>query len=378
MKFFTIARKHAAMGAALVLAFGAAGQALAIDPAVALKEVAVMLPPQGPGGEKPVTAADITLSNAELAQIRAKKAKAAIVMHYGGNDWSRAQVEGLKAQFKTMGIEVIAVTDAGFKSEKQVADIETVLVQKPNIIVSVPTDPVATQAAYKKAASQGVKIIFMGNDPKGLVAGVDYFSNVSPNDYGNGVASAHLMAQALGPNGGEVGMVFHAATDFFQTRQRYLGFKKTMADNYPNVKIVAEQGIGGPDFVGDAEKAASAMLTSRRNLKAIWAVWDVPAEGVIAAARAAGRDKLIITTVDLGQNVAIDMARGGYVKGVSAQRPYDQGVTEAMLAGYALLGKKAPTFVAWPIIPTTRDNVLAAWKQVYHTDAPDNVRKSMK
>jgi ribose transport system substrate-binding protein len=120
------------------------------------------------------------------------------------------------------------------------------------------------------------------------------------------------------------------------------------------------------------------MLTSRRNLKAIWAVWDVPAEGVIAAARAAGRDKLIITTVDLGQNVAIDMARGGYVKGVSAQRPYDQGVTEAMLAGYALLGKKAPTFVAWPIIPTTRDNVLAAWKQVYHTDAPDNVRKSMK
>jgi ribose transport system substrate-binding protein len=366
------------MGAALMLAFGAAGQALAIDPAVALKDVAVMLPPQGPGGEKPVTAADITLSGAELAQIRAKKAKAAIVMHYGGNDWSRAQVEGLKAQFKTMGIEVIAVTDAGFKSEKQVADIETVLVQKPHIIVSVPTDPVATQAAYKKAASQGVKIIFMGNDPKGLVAGVDYFSNVSPNDYGNGVASAHLMAQALGPNGGEVGMIFHAATDFFQTRQRYLGFKKTMADNYPNIKIVAEQGIGGPDFVGDAEKASSAMLTSRRNLKAIWAVWDVPAEGVIAAARAAGRDKLIITTVDLGQNVAIDMARGGYVKGVSAQRPYDQGVTEAMLAGYALLGKKAPTFVAWPIIPTTRDNVLAAWKQVYHTDAPDNVRKSMK
>jgi ribose transport system substrate-binding protein len=378
MKLFTSARKRAAICAALVLAFGATGQAFAFDPAGALKQVATMLPPQGPGGEKPVPAAAISLTSAELAQIKAKKARAAIVMHYGGNDWSRAQVEGLRAQFKTMGIDVIAVTDAGFKSEKQVADIETVLVQKPDIIVSVPTDPVATQAAYKKAARQGVKIIFMGNDPKGLVAGVDYFSNVSPNDYGNGVASAHLMAQALGPQGGEVGMVFHAATDFFQTRQRYLGFKKAIADNYPNIKIVAEQGIGGPDFVGDAEKAASAMLTSRRNIKGIWAVWDVPAEGVIAAARAAGRDNLIITTVDLGQNVAIDMARGGYVKGVSAQRPYDQGVTEALLAGYALLGKKAPTFVAWPIIPTTRENVLAAWKQVYHVDAPENVRKSMK
>ena len=381
MKLPTLSRLSAAASAAVTaagLALAPATPALAFDPATALKAVSTMLPPAGPGGEKPVAASEIKLSPAEIEQIKAKKAKAAIVMHYGGNDWSRAQIEGMKAQFKVLGIEVIAVTDAGFKSEKQVADIETVLVQKPDIIVSVPTDPVATQAAFKKAAKQGVKIIFMGNDPKGLEPGVDYFSNVSPNDYGNGVASAHLMAQALGPNGGEIGMVFHAATDFFQTRQRYLGFKKVMADNYPNIKIVAEQGIGGPDFVGDAEKAAGAMLTSNRKLKGIWAVWDVPAEGVIAAARAAGRDELIITTVDLGQNVAIDMARGGYVKGVSAQRPYDQGVTEANLGGYALLGKKAPTFVAWPIIPTTKANLLDSWKAVYHVDAPDNIKKSMR
>ena len=379
MKTFSLSRLGTALcSAGFVMALSAAAPALAFDPSGALKAVATMLPPSGPGGEKPVPASEIKLTAAEIDQVKAKKAKAAIVMHYGGNDWSRAQVEGLKAQFKVLGIEVIAVTDAGFKSEKQVADIETVLVQKPDIIVSVPTDPVATQAAFKKAAKQGVKIIFMGNDPKGLEAGVDYFSNVSPNDYGNGVASAHLMAQALGPNGGEIGMVFHAATDFFQTRQRYIGFKKVMADNYPNIKIVAEQGIGGPDFVGDAEKAAGAMLTSNRKLRGIWAVWDVPAEGVIAAARAASRDDLIITTVDLGQNVAIDMARGGFVKGVSAQRPYDQGVTEAILGGYSLIGKKAPTFVAWPIIPTTKANVLEAWKAVYHVDAPDNIRKSMK
>ena len=68
-------------------------------------------------------------------------ATAAIVMHYGGNDWSQAQIEGLKAQFGKMGIEVIAVTDAGFKPEKQVADIETVMAQKPNIIVVDPDRP---------------------------------------------------------------------------------------------------------------------------------------------------------------------------------------------------------------------------------------------
>ena len=83
---------------------------------------------------------------------------------------------------------------------------------------------------------------------------------------GNGVASAHLMAQAL-EGEGEVGVVYHAS-DFFVTRQRYDAFKKTIADNYPNIKIVAEQGIGGPDFSGDAERAASAILTSNPTVAA--------------------------------------------------------------------------------------------------------------
>jgi ribose transport system substrate-binding protein len=41
-------------------------------------------------------------------------------------------------------------------------------------------------------------------------------------------------------------------------------------------------------------------------------------------------------------NVAIEMARNGLIKGVGAQRPYDQGVVEALLAGYGLLGNPRP------------------------------------
>jgi ribose transport system substrate-binding protein len=273
-----------------------------------------------------------------------------------------------------MGIKVIAVTDAGFKPEKQVSDIETVMAQKPSIIVSIPTDPVATADAYKAAADAGTKLVFMDNVPKGLSAGKDYVSVVSADNYGNGVAAAHLMAKALGGKG-DIGLVFHAA-DFFVTRQRYDAFKKTIADDYPDIKIVAEQGIGGPDFSGDAEKAASAILTSNPSVKGIWAVWDVPAEGVISAARTAGRDDLIITTCDLGQNVAIDMASGGFVKGLGAQRPFDQGVTEALLAGYGLLGKEAPAYVALPALPVSRDNLLDAWQTVYHQPAPDKVKNA--
>ena len=323
----------------------------------------------GPNGEEPTAASEVTLSEEELAEIQAMGATAAIVMHYGGNDWSVAQIAGLKDQFGKMGIEVIAETDAGFDPATQVSDIETTLARNPSIIVSIPTDPVATAAAYRQAAAQGVKLVFMDNVPQGFTPGTDYVSVVSADNYGNGVASAHIMAEALG-GAGKIGLVYHAA-DFFVTKQRYDAFKATIAEHYPDIEIVEEQGIAGPDFAGDGDRVAAAMLTKHQDLNGIWAVWDVPAEGVVTAIRTAGREgNVIVTTIDLGQNVAVSIAQDGIVKGLGAQRPFDQGVTEALLAGYGLLGKEAPEYVALPALPVTHENVLEAWEEVYHQAPP--------
>ena len=363
------------VAALALMAGGMASPAFAVDPDAALKELATKVMSLGPNGETPTAASEVKLTDEELAKIKGMKATAAIVFHYGGNDWSQAQLQALKAQFAVMGIEVIAVTDAGFKPEKQVADIETVLTQNPDIIVSIPTDAVATGAAYKAAADKGVKLIFMDNVPAGFTAGKEYVSSVSADNTGNGVAAAHLMAKAIGGKG-DIGLVFHAA-DFFVTKQRYEGFKKTIAENYPDIKIVDEQGIGGPDWAGDAEKAAGAILTAHPTVKAIWAIWDLPAEGVMAAARAAGREDLIIINQDSGENVAIEMARGGMIKGFASQRPYDAGTIEAILAGYALLGKEAPAYVALPIAAVTKENLLDMWKEIYHAEPTDKIKSSM-
>jgi len=347
-----------------------------VDPTAALAELEGQVFSKGPGGETPTSPSEVTLTADELAQIKTMNATAAIVMHYAGNDWSSAQVAGLQAQFAEMGIEVVAVTDANFKPEKQVSDIETVMALNPDIIVSIPTDPVATSAAYKAAAAQGIKLVFMDNVPADMAQGTDYVSVVSADNYGNGVAAAHLMAKYV--NGeGKIGVIYHEA-DFFVTRQRYEAFKKTITENYPGIEIVEEQGITGPDFAGDAEKAASAMVTKHADLKGIWAVWDVPAEGVLASARAMGRVDLIITTIDLGLNVAVEIAQDGMVKGLGAQRPYDQGVTEAILAGYGLLGKEAPAYVALYALPVEKSNVLDAWETVYHADPPQALADAAK
>ena len=343
-----------------------------VDEALAAMEGKVLS--KGPNGETAESADVAALTDAEITEVKAMNATAAIVMHYGGNDWANAQIAGLKAQFAKMGIEVVAVTDANFKPDKQVSDLETVMVKKPDIIVSIPTDPVATASAFKAAADAGTKLVFMDNVPQGLEAGKDYVSVVSADNYGNGVVSAHLMAKALGGKG-EIGLIFHEA-DFFVTKQRYEGFKTTIESDYPDIKIVDEKGIAGPDFAGDAQSAANAMMTENPDLAGIWAVWDVPAEGVMAAARASGRTDLKLATQDLGTNAAIALAKGELVVGLGAQRPFDQGVTEALLGAGALLGKDEPAYVALSALPVQHDNVLDAWKQVYHADAPSDLADS--
>ncbi|ARK31281.1 substrate-binding domain-containing protein [Halalkalibacter krulwichiae] len=328
---------------------------------------------EGPYGESAVSATTLELTVEDIEKIKEGNYTAALVMHYAGNDWSNAQINGLETTFEKMGIEVIAVTDAQFSAEKQVSDLETVMARNPDIIVSIPTDPVSTASAFKRAAEQGTKLVFMDNVPSNLTHDEHYVSVVSADNYGNGIAAAEVLAEELGGEG-KIGVVYHDA-DFFVTKQRTEAFEATIQEKYPNIEIVARGGISGPD---DGLQVASAMLTTNPDLDGIFGVWDVPTEGIVAAARAAGRDDLVITTIDLGANVALNIARGGSIKGLGAQLPYDQGVAEAILAGYALLDKETPSYVAVPALTVTQDNILDAWEMVYSTSAPKEVQDAIQ
>ena len=325
----------------------------------------------GPHGEAATPASQVTLSNDEIDRIRAMNATAAISFHYTASDWSRAQLDGLQTQFAKMGISVVAVTDAGFVAARQVADIESVLARKPNIIVAIPADATLTADAFKKAAASGAKLVFMDQVPQGMHAGRDYISVVSADNYGCGEATAYMMAESLGGRG-KVGVVFHTA-DLFAARQRHEAFKAVITTRYPEIQIVAEEGVAGPNLTADAETAAAAILAKHPDVNGIWAVWDDLAVGVVSAAHAAGRADLKVTTIDYGGKVGALMARGDVVVGLSAQRPYDQGVTEAILAGYGLLDKSAPPYVAQPSLTVTKDNLIGAWRTVYHRDPPETI-----
>jgi ribose transport system substrate-binding protein len=327
----------------------------------------------GPHGEQASPASDLVLTDDELSRIKAGKYKVAICFHYNGDDWSAAQEKGLRDQFGRMGIEVVAVTSANFNAAQQKADIETVLALNPSAIVSIPVDVVSAESVFKDAAKKGVKIVFMDNCPDNMIAGTDYVSVVSADNYGNGVATAEIMGEKLGGKG-KIAMVYYDA-NYFVTNQRDEAFRKTIREKFPGITIVEEAGFND---VNKGAEVGGALITKHPDLNGIYATWDIPAEGVVSALRANGREDIIVTTIDLGNNVARMLAQDGIVKGLGAQRPYDQGVAEAILVGYALVGKKAPGYVALPALKVTHANVLEAYKDIYHVDAPADIRNVYK
>ncbi len=325
----------------------------------------------GPNGETAMLATELSLTDEEIAQIQAGNYTAAISFHYGGNDWSSAQQKGLEDTFAKLGIEITAITDANFSAEKQVSDLETIMAKEPDVLVSIPTDATSTANAYQRVSDSGTKIVFMDNVPSGFTAGDNYVSCVSADNYGNGLIAADLIGEALGGKG-KIGIIYYDV-DFFVTNQRLEAFEKEMAEKYPEIEVVSKMGFqdeNGCDVVADA------MITQNPNIEAMFVHWDIPCEGALSALRAAGRDDILLSTIDLGNNIAKEIAEGN-VLGLGAQLPYDQGVAEATLAAYALLGKEAPAYVAVPAKRVEKSNLLQAYQDVYHTEAPDTIKNAM-
>jgi ribose transport system substrate-binding protein len=329
----------------------------------------------GPKGEPAFPAEKIKLTDEQIAKVKQGHYTAAISMHYSGNDWSQQQIAGLKSEFQKLGIEVVAVTDANFKNTQQISDLEAISAKKPNILVSIPVDAKTESAAYKKMADAGVKIVFMDQPADGMAAGKDYVSVVSADNFGNGMLAADELAKALGKKG-KVAALYYAP-NFYVTNQRYEGFTARLKAKYPDIQLVATEGFQDPN---QTQSVASALLTKKPDIQGLWVAWDVPAMGAVAAARTAGKnaESFVIVCEDLGNEAALNIAQKGFIKGLGAQRPFDQGIAEADEAALALIGGETHPYVAVPSLAVNRANMIESYQTVYHAAPPADVANALK
>ena len=310
----------------------------------------------GPHGERPATPDLVALSRADLEVARARGYRVAIVLHTMASDWSKRQVAGIREVLESAGAVLTDVADCRYDAACQV-DVLTRLAQtRTDAVIAIPVGGAAVSAACRALSSTGTKLVLLDNAPSGLLPDGDYVSVVSSDNFGLGEIAAQLLAPYM-PHRGGVGVVTYKR-EFFASAQREIAFCRWMARHRPDIQLHQTQ-FDTPSLAG---ASLGALLRDEPDLHGVFVVWDEPAMACMEAMRARGG--LAMTTVDLGAAIATALADGTLVKGVAAQRPFEQGRAAALVTLAALLGQTVPPWIVVPGVAVMTDTVADVFAAV--------------
>lgn len=321
---------------------------------------------RGPFGEIAVPPEAILIDTAEEEYLKKGQFKVAIAFHCTDTEWSRLQEMAIRDTLARYNVQVVAVMDANFNAQLQVTQLDALRMQKPDAIIGVPVDENITAGKFKEL-SRLTKMILIGNIPQGIDQN-DYYSCVSVNERENGQNAGNILGEYFKERKHiKLGLLNHGLP-FHMTRQRDNAAEQVLTENYTNLQIVSSKNFYQIQNVYDT---CLQMMREHPEISGLYVSWERPAMEAIRALRTLGRTDVAISTVDLDLEIASYMARGEMVRGISAQRPYEQGEAAAMITIQALLGKKGYKFVGvQPVVVYPRE-LTRYWREIIRKPAPE-------
>ena len=325
----------------------------------------------GPHGERAASPLSLKLTEIDAAEVSKSRFSIAVVLHTTGSDWARQNLAGISSLLGQHNAAIVDVADCGFDATQQMAALTRLSKEKIDAVISIPIGNAQVANSHRDIQRSGKKLILLDNAPVGLAAGAEYSCVVSADNFGLGEIAAKLLSDKVLPNQ-KIGLLSYAV-DFFATNEREIAFRKWINKHRPDLAIAQTKFHS----LSDVQNVTQLLLNSEGPLGGLFVVWDEPAV-IAASVLEKERHSTPITTIDLGNAVAINMAKGGSIIGIGAQRPYDQGKAAATATLLALQSRPLPSWVALPGLAVTQDNVVEAYQTIWHTPAPTEILKLLR
>ena len=321
----------------------------------------------GPFGEVATAPEDIIITEREKERLRESKYRVAISFHYTGTAWANLHERGIRDGLALYGIDVVSVSDAHFDSKLLIMQLEGIAIQKPDVVVAVPTDDKETAEKFIEL-SETTKLIFISNVPE-RIKSENYVSCVSVNELENGTNVGRLIGEYFkGESNVEIAFVTHGA-HFYGTRARDNAAEKTVDVYYNNIKVAVNRSF---IKIENAYQVCKDILMENPKIKAIYVSWDQPALLVLKALKELKREDIKIFTTDLDIEIAMAM-KNGYVGGISTQKPYEQGLATAVVVAKALTGGNVPKYVGVQPYIVYPNQLGRSWRDVMHEVLPQEI-----
>ena len=240
----------------------------------------------------------------------------------------------------------LTTTDAGYDPRVQSDQIDSLAASKPDALFITPGDAVAIKPAVDRAINAGIPVFCADS----MVPGSLVVTTSMSNNFGMGQYSCEYICKALGGKG-RIARVILPTNESWD--QRTLGMEWTLRQ-YPGIKIVAEWAFALTGNI-TPRQAVDNILTSSPDVDAIWCAWDGPAAEGTLAARAAGRNDLILTGIDGGSQAFSYIAADTQLKLSMAQTFYTMAYSSVFYAHEKLADRAAPRLVVTPTYAVVRD-----------------------
>lgn len=313
----------------------------------------------GPCGEMAVSPDTITLSKEEKKMLWNGKFRVAISFHYTGTAWAELHEKGIRDALEQYGIEISSVMGAHFDAALQNVQLQSLIIQKPDAVIAIPTDDKKTSEGFMNL-SKVSKIVFLSNIPENIGKN-SYVSCVSVNEWENGANAGRMMGEYFHDRKAKVGFINHGAI-FYGTRERDQAAEKILKEQYPNVEIVTSRNFGQ---IENAYNVCMDILKTHPEIEGLYVSWDRPALHAIKALKEMHREDIAVFTTDLDREIAEYMEEG-VVKGMSTQKPYEQGRAAALVVAKSLVSEDVPKYVGVQPCTVEPEQLRRAWKEVFH------------
>jgi ribose transport system substrate-binding protein len=327
---------------------------------------------KGEYGATPTWDTDLVLTVDEVNQIRAKKAKVGYVMDAAAGDHTNSLLKGMRDVFSQLGITLIGTVDPQFDVEKERAGAENFIAMGADLVIGAPIDPVASAASFRPVLNAKKKFVIWSNIPKGYEYGRDFVGVSSAMAQDLGRFSVDILKEGVSSNT-EVAFLYFDAKFWVVNLIDDMVKKELQKD--PNLEIVEELGFSTEKECFDLMSAA---IQRHPNIKRVYACWNVPAQFAADACKQANRPDIKVACFGVDEPTLIDILKGGNIMGTVSDDPYHLGANLALLAGYGIIGKKAPEFTITPAIPITKANLQEAWDITQKTPMPASVKQFLK
>ena len=313
-------------------------------------------------GKAGSTARDKAAAGASEAAASERDTKVSIGFSAPGADhgWLAAITEQARAEAERHGDVDLMLLEGSNDSAAQFAQIESLVVKKPDVLVILPHESHALTPAAEAATRAGIPVVNLDRELSSRTA---FRTWIGGDNYGIGLAAGNYIADQLKCSG-KVAEI-QGAAGISVTTERTRGFADAIDRCGGGIILVAQQPA---DFVPDKGlKVMETILQANAKIDAVYTHDDDMAMGVVAAIENAGRaDEMFVTGAGGSKAAMTRIAKGGLYRATFLYNP-SMAASAVRIARLIALNRglsdlvepEVPSRIELPASRVTADNVAA-------------------